>query len=383
MVFVIDAAGIGEPLDLFGRGLHAVFGNYLTARSVGGGLAALCDDETFLRAVRDFADSVYAAAGVVVDSSPTNVDAPHVIAGVYPDATFVVVEPVPPEVAARVALIERATVVHVSRDELPVLLATFDVSPSPVGRPYVKSLEQPVFVVGCPRSGTTWVQNLLAAHPGLDGPTAESAAFVALRSLRDNPAVPLDALRSFASSLFARWSDVRLIEKTPIHARYLDLITELFPDAWIVGVHRDGRDVVRSLLEVDAGASDASEAAQFWVELTRAVRDFAARSPRARDERYEDWLANPVVGAVDVLTWLGLPPDASVVDELRRRAPERVSQYNTTGAVGEGKWLDMRESDLKAVYRVAGGCLVEMGYDVPATARGSRFARFRRGAQRP
>jgi hypothetical protein len=397
MVFVVDAEGAGTPLDLFGRGLHAVFGNYLTARSVGGGLAALCDDDTFLRAVRTLADTIYLAAGSAVDASPTNVDAPHVIGGVYPDATFVVVEPTPPELAAKVALIDRARVVRVEREELSSVLATFASSaPGGATAPVEASaaLTAPVFVVGCPRSGTTWIQHLLAAHPGLDGPSAETAVFVAVRPLLENAAlqaavgraVLVDAVRAFVATLAQRFlgpGRARFLEKTPIHATVLDLVVELFPDAWIVGVHRDGRDVVRSLLEVDAGSDDAATAAAFWVELTRAVATFAQRWPRARDERYEDWLGDPVVGAVDVLTWLGLPPDDAVVEELRRRAPQRVSQYNTTGSVGEGKWLDMPERDLRAVYRVAGDCLVEMGYASPSVIRrGFPPARFLRRARR-
>ncbi len=40
----------------------------------------------------------------------------------------------------------------------------------------------------------------------------------------------------------------------------------------------------------------------------------------------------------------------------------RVSQYNTTGDVGPGKWRTLSARDLRTVYRYAGDRLVETGY---------------------
>ncbi len=420
LVFVIDPDQVGsplvdalrgiagvavpsEPLELFGRGLHTVFGNHLTARPVGGGLAALCDDQSFLRAVRALADAVYRAVpgAVVVDASPGNADAPHVIAGVFPDALFFVVES-SGDGARAAALIEARRIVPIERavladrSRLDALVATHLAVPSaPLAAPppAVVLAHSPVFVVGCPRSGTTWVQNLLAAHPKLVGPTKETAVFVAVHDLLENNMLEralgrdglVGAVRSFIATLanaYLNGADARLLEKTPLHALHLERIAEVFPDAWVVGVHRDGRDVVRSLLEVDSGTNDAAIAAASWVEITQAVADFAAHAPRVRDEQYEAWLRDPIIGAIDVLAWLGLPPDESVIDELRRRAPERVSQYNTTGDVGEGKWRTLPVRDLRSIVKIAGDQLIGLGYaDTSVTAPESLLARFRRSTR--
>lgn len=412
---VVDALralpGITRPdsrLELFGRSLHLILGNYLSAYRIRGGLAALVDnDDDFLRATRRLADSIYATVlrgggRVLVDDSPTNAIAPHVIQGIYPDALFVIVDE---NEASR--LVQGPNVVRLYATDVNAVvlraqeaLAHTDAFPAPPFEDTAHLSQPPIFVVGCPRSGTTWLRHLLLAHPAIAGPENETAIFIALRGLFDNPGVTecverkelVAIVRRFARELFADYlaahapHATRFIEKTPLHARHLDLIGEIFPEAYIVSIHRDGRDVVRSLLELDVGTDDAAVAAQAWVDVTRAVENFIRRFPRVRDERYEAWLVDPVVGAVDLLAWLGLPPDGAVVEELRRRAPERVSQYNTTGDVGPGKWRQLSTRDLRTVISVAGDRLLELGYggeDATVTAPASGIGRFLRRVRRP
>jgi hypothetical protein len=218
---------------------------------------------------------------------------------------------------------------------------------------------------------------MLLAHGDLRGPERESSVFVSLRALRDNarrapregitgwidPPDLIAAMRVFASTLFAACAgDKRILEKTPLHAEHLPLIGELFPEASVIAIHRDGRDVVRSLLEVDAGAENAAVAASRWVEITRRVSDTLDSVAHARDERYETLLADPVPRVIELLEWLGLRVDDAVRAEVARRAGQRVSLYNTTGDVGPGKWETLSAKDLRAVYRHAGERLVELGY---------------------
>ena len=382
---VLPGVARAQPaLDLFGRSLHVMLGNYLTAYRVRGGFAALVDsDDDFLRATRRLADSIYATVlrgggRVLLDDSATNSDAPHVIQGIYPDALFVIVDD---NDAAKLVQGPNVVRVYATDTNAAVLRAREMLDRVAAFRapPFADTARlplPPIFVVGCPRSGTTWVQELLRAHPAVAGPEKETAIFIALRSLFTNPALAdvvgrrelVAIVRRFARELFADYLAAhapdasRFIEKTPLHADHLDVIGELFPEAYILGVYRDGRDVVRSLGEVDAGVKDTATAARRWVDLTRKVDSHARRSARTRHERYEAWLQDPVAHAADVLTWVGLPPDPGVLEELARRAPVRVSQYNTTGAVGEGKWRDLSPDRLDTIYRIAGARLVELGY---------------------
>jgi sulfotransferase family protein len=230
-------------------------------------------------------------------------------------------------------------------------------------------LSAPVFVVGVPRSGTTWVQNMLLAHPSLDGPRVETSVFVSLQSLWNNAALRdwisddelAAAIRRFVSALFTGYGP-RVVEKTPLHAEHMPLIASVFPDASFISVHRDGRDVVQSLLEMESGTDDVVVAATRWAEITREVSELLPSLAHAVDLRYESLLDDPVGAIAELFAWLGLSADETVFTEVRRRAGERVSQYNTTGDVGPGKWRSLSRRQLRAVYRHAGDRLKELGY---------------------
>ncbi|HUR76461.1 MAG TPA: sulfotransferase [Acidimicrobiales bacterium] len=357
------------PSDLFGRGVGALFRNYLAGRGLDAGIAALTDDDGFLRAVRRLTDSVYTSALArfgaerIVDASPSNEHVAELIRAVYPDAPLIAT----PDDAEALAQGWSGA----RPESLP--------APPPVS-PMLG--EAPVFIVGVPRSGTTWMKNMLLAHPGLAGPTEETSLFVSLRALRENGRRPaheglagwvsppelVAAVRRFAEELLGGWLErtghvgARLLEKTPLHGEHLRLITEVFPDAAVVSIHRDGRDVVRSLLEMDAATDDVIVAASRWTAVTRQVSSDVAALPHARDLRYETVVEDPVGATTGLLEWLGLAVDDAVEREVQRRAEARVSQYNTTGEVGPGKWTSLSAREQRAVYRHAGDRLVELGY---------------------
>lgn len=248
-------------------------------------------------------------------------------------------------------------------------------------------MNPPVFVIGVPRSGTTWLQHMLKAHPALAGPAAETAVFETLHELHANgrvataagPVAVTEALRGFVTTLFEGWLSAnapdadRIVEKTPLHAEHLDTIARVFPSATVIGITRDGRDVVRSLLEMDAAPDDASRAARRWADITGKVARGLPQFERYANVRYEALVADPVGGVVALLELMDLTVDEAVRAEIERRAAERVSQYNTTGDVGSGKWETMRAADRRAVYRYAGDRLAELGYvtaEQLATERG-------------
>ncbi|HET7573227.1 MAG TPA: sulfotransferase [Gaiellaceae bacterium] len=147
--------------------------------------------------------------------------------------------------------------------------------------------ERLVFVVGCPRSGTTFLGAALGSQPGfvdLDEVTPWKAA------LPSSPG-PAELRRILERvRLLGLATGLRGVEQTPETAFSLEAALAAYPDALAVHALRDGRDVVCSLLErgwfssARGGADDAGLAygphARFWVEPER--REEFERASEAR-----------------------------------------------------------------------------------------------------
>jgi hypothetical protein len=237
--------------------------------------------------------------------------------------------------------------------------------------------ERLVFVVGCPRSGTTFTGSALGSLPGfvdLDEVTPLKAALPRLAS------VPLDEcareLRSIVERvrLLGLARGLRGVEQTPETSFVLTAALQAYPQA--VGLHvvRDGRDVVCSLLErgwfraAHEGADDAGHSygahARFWVQPERrnefasvsearraawAWRRYvsAARAAATLEVRYESLRGS----AAPIAAALGAD-EALVADALSSFHRESVE-----------RWRDeLSAEQLADVEAEAGDLLAELGY---------------------
>jgi len=172
---------------------------------------------------------------------------------------------------------------------------------------------------------------------------------------------------------------VRAVEQTPEVGHLVDVVPSAYPEARIVHILRDGRDVVCSLLEKpwlrpeagedDAGiaygayarfwvepgrreefsrASDARRAAWAWRRYVTAVR--AARSP-VLELRYErmtedpDGVARELAGHLDA-------PSGALAGALRGAHRASIGRYRR----------DLSEEQLADVLAEAGDLLLELGY---------------------
>jgi hypothetical protein len=258
-----------------------------------------------------------------------------------------------------------------------------------------------VFVVGARRSGTNWLQRMLAAHPAVLAVPSETYLFAAgIRPLSErfhhgaasSPGTGvvwmdrermLDALRDLCDQVFLGLREAlgpgaeRIVERTPDHVRCLDLIGDVYPDAWVVHIVRDGRDVVRSLLAQEWGPARAEEAAEEWRSAVEAARRAAPGLARYREVRYEDLLADPARHVGDLLAWLGLEAPDEVMEGVLAEARTPFNVDPGTRRPGAGKWqTGLAPEDLAAVTRVAGPLLEALGYGVAG-------GRERGGSSRP
>jgi hypothetical protein len=184
-------------------------------------------------------------------------------------------------------------------------------------RPRLGHEERLVFVVGCPRSGTTFMGRAIGGLPGfidLSEVTPWKAALPHNPSAADLRAI-LERVR-----LIGLARGLRGVEQTPETSHVLREALEAYPQAQAVHAVRDGRDVVCSLLERgwlgagkgggdDAGlaygaqprswveperreefsqVSDARRCAWAWRRYTEAVRS-AGAGERLLEIRYESF----------------------------------------------------------------------------------------------
>ncbi|MCU1450986.1 MAG: hypothetical protein JWP02_3156 [Acidimicrobiales bacterium] len=254
-------------------------------------------------------------------------------------------------------------------------------TPAPCDSPFA---DRTVIVLGSVRSGTTWLVELLLAHPDLAGLNWESTVFLGLWELWENahrsdgegigahlsPDEIAAALRTFCDRTFAVARDADdaedgqgwFVEKTPDNVNRLPLIAAAYPDAWFVHLVRDGRDVVRSQISAPWGTDDPADAARNWVWGVRQVERHRWRLDRFRELRYEDLVGDPVGETSALLEWLGLSIDAHVRRDLEERVGHHVARYGATDRVGPGKWRQMSAADLRRIDAVAGDLLSELGY---------------------
>jgi hypothetical protein len=245
-----------------------------------------------------------------------------------------------------------------------------------------------VFVVGSPRSGTTFLAGAIGSVPGfvdLGEVPPVKASVPELAALRpDEAARRLRRILTVARRV-GLVGDVRAVEQTPELAHLTHVIPLAFPAATVVHIVRDGRDVACSLLEKpwlrreqvktdDAGLPYGSYA-RFWVEPERRQefetasdarraawvwRSYvtAARTSGASIEiRYEELASNPRRVAEQLAPVLGAPV-GPLAAALARVHDASVGRYLN----------DLDAEQLADVEAEAGNLLRELGYVSSANA---------------
>ncbi len=240
-----------------------------------------------------------------------------------------------------------------------------------------------VFIVGSPRSGTTFLAGAIGSLPGfvdLGEVAPVKAAVPELVALPpDEAARRMRRLLAVARRVGLVGS-VRPVEQTPEVAFLADAAARAYPDARIIHLVRDGRDVVCSLVEQGwlsaerSGADDAGISygayARFWVEPERRA-EFAAASDVTRaawawrryvtaaraagalvhEIRYERMTEDPVAVAAELAGYLGAP-EAELRAALGRTHSESVGRYRR----------ELTREQLTDVLDEAGDLLRELGY---------------------
>lgn len=231
-----------------------------------------------------------------------------------------------------------------------------------------------IFIVGAPRSGTSWLRTLLASHPDLASPhelhlfdrwlapldlawqeenadldrrlaagLSSAAGLVSLIDRRELRAWMGELVaRARRGALAGRPGATRMLEKTPAHARQLELIRAVVPGARFVHLVRDPRAVVASMLEKSRrpfgewAPDDVLRATALWrSHVGAALRDGLVEDTLV--VRYEDLRADPTDALRRIAAFLALPgsvEDWLVVDPALR-AHARAADVTVTRSLDE------------------------------------------------
>jgi hypothetical protein len=240
--------------------------------------------------------------------------------------------------------------------------------------------ERLVFVVGSPRSGTTFLAGAIGAVPGFVDLTEVTPLKAAIPSLA---AVPAAAAAPRIRAILERVRaltlvrGVRGVEQTPETAFVLAAALAAYPQGRAVHVVRDGRDVVCSLLErgwlsaARGGGDDArlpyGADARFWVRA-----DERAEFERESDAARAAWAWRAYVMAarghgdrVLEVRYEALPAAAgAIAAHLEVDAAPLESSLSGFHDQSIGRFrTDLSAEQLADVERVAGPLLRELGYD--------------------
>lgn len=245
-----------------------------------------------------------------------------------------------------------------------------------------------VFVVGSPRSGTTFLAGAIGSLPGFVDLGEVAPVKAAVPDLAAHtPAEAAGRLRRLlaVARRVGLVGAVRPVEQTPEMAFVVDAVRLAYPAARVVHIVRDGRDVVCSLLEKpwlrreqahtdDAGVPYGTYA-RFWVEPERR-EEFETASDARRaawvwrsyvtaarvaegtlEIRYEDLVIDPTVVAASLADHLEVRVE-SVADALGRAHATSVGRYRR----------ELNAEQLEDVEEEAGTLLRELGYVSSASA---------------
>lgn len=280
--------------------------------------------------------------------------------------------------------------------------------------------DRPIFVLGCPRSGTTLLQLMLHSHHRIAIPPETRFVISTYQSRGDfgdlrDPA----RLRALAESIVGRrqtlfydlgldpkqmveeivagpptlgsvfgavfrayvrrFGKPRWGDKRPGYYAFIPALARLFPSAQFVHLVRDGRDCVASLKAMPWFNHDIYAAVATWMEATGRGRRAGAALPAGSywELRYEDLVADPAGQLRALCDFLGEEYDPAMSDPrgtAESVIPKRKTWHDDTRRQVEanpsGPWSQRLEPwEISLCETVMGRRLRALGYELSGSGR--------------
>ncbi|HEX6833257.1 MAG TPA: sulfotransferase [Rudaea sp.] len=235
-----------------------------------------------------------------------------------------------------------------------------------------------LFIVGMPRSGSTLVEQILAAHPKVEGGSELPDLDLVLRAESARRGKPLPAWVDAASASdwrrlgedylarTARWRvrKPRFTDKFPGNWLFAEAVLAMLPGARIIDCRRDPVETCWSCFRHffapgrAAWSCSFDDLAAYWSACTAYGDDLARRFPgRVRVQRYESLIDDPQAQVRELLAFCGLDFDAAC---LRPHQAERTIRTASAAQVRQpmarGETAAERYGALLDPLRRALGC---------------------------
>lgn len=230
----------------------------------------------------------------------------------------------------------------------------------------------PVFIVGCGHSGTSILLTILGAHSRIHAVPYESrVAIINKKSKFHRKLKEFDKQAVVARK--RRW-----VEKTPRHILHIGKILKWQPNAKIILIIKDGRDVAYSIQK----RTDSLEGGiKRWVEDNLAGKKYWG-DPNVHVMKYEDLITDFETTITGVLSFLNEEYECEMKDyhtkprkwysdviskpetvhEGKNHEQYRNWQINQPLFDGRGRWKEMSADELFFINSIGGSMLAELDY---------------------
>lgn len=281
-----------------------------------------------------------------------------------------------------------------------------------------KNINEPIFIVGVPRSGTTLLAAMIGAHSRISCGTetdyfhflAQADAneicnqakwpegavnfLCAMTQAKDKSPVPMNygltrdilwnrlnnAPRNPASILRAitefpmeQQGKYRWAEKTPRHIFHLKKIRELFPNARIIRIIRDPRDTALSIIKAPWQWAPRNYAAALymWKFCDDAGRAFFESDSLSLSIRYEELICQPTASLMRICDFIGENYEPSMLET--HESYKQINSIAEPWKVKVGQALDqtrvsvwqreLSHEDKMLSLAIVGDRLLDYGYE--------------------
>ena len=257
-----------------------------------------------------------------------------------------------------------------------------------------------IFIVGCPRSGTSALSWAMAEHPAL-WTSAESNILLYLfrtpwlfeqyqrsASSQENLIWFVKHNVSYAEFasyigkgldlLFRSRSENKIwIDATPAYTNVVSDLMIYFPQAKFIHIVRDGRAVVNSMLTSGFSGEEFNNfelACKAWVHyVTKGLDIMQAFPDRVHETRNENLVSNPEKEFNAIYDFLGLKPCSASATFIRTKRinssylnveKDDIKKAKDPSLMPKTPWKNWSPKEQQLFIKIAGETMTKLGYDL-------------------